>query len=203
LWDPPVGQFPHPHPVQVMLLAPMDQHGPPEPHHPISEGMQAVRVSWYRVIVEVTLYHRPQPAPDLGDRLMPAPPQFPFQLAELGGESLADSLALNDEPAGLSGLSAHVRKAQKVKHFRLALATLLAVFCGMTPELNQARLVRMEFQPELLQAVPPFRKEPLRVGTMLESHDRVSRPGESHPQALAEPYMNVSAHTAPVIQPSA
>ena len=31
----------------------------------------------------------------------------------------------------------------------------------------------------------------------------VSRPGESHPQALAEPYLNVSAHTAPIIQPSA
>ena len=33
--------------------------------------------------------------------------------------------------------------------------------------------------------------------TMVE----VSRPGESHPQALAEPYLNVSAHTAPIIQP--
>ena len=32
---------------------------------------------------------------------------------------------------------------------------------------------------------------------------RVSRPGESHPRALAEPYMNVSAHTAPIIQPPA
>ena len=31
--------------------------------------------------------------------------------------------------------------------------------------------------------------------------DKVSRPGESHPQALAEPYLNVSAHTAPIIQP--
>ena len=28
-----------------------------------------------------------------------------------------------------------------------------------------------------------------------------SSPGESHPQALAEPYVNVSAHTAPIIQP--
>jgi uncharacterized protein with GYD domain len=32
---------------------------------------------------------------------------------------------------------------------------------------------------------------------------KVSRPGESHPQALAEPYRNVSAHTAPIIQPPA
>jgi len=73
----------------------------------------------------------------------------------------------------------------------------------MAPELNQARLVRVEFQPELPQAVLPFRKEPLRVGAMLESQHRVSRPGDSHPQALAEPYGSVSAHTAPIIQPSA
>ncbi len=30
---------------------------------------------------------------------------------------------------------------------------------------------------------------------------RVSRPGEFHPQPLAEPDMNVSAHPAPIIQP--
>jgi hypothetical protein len=29
----------------------------------------------------------------------------------------------------------------------------------------------------------------------------VSRPGESHPQALSEPDVNVSAHPAPIIQP--
>ena len=29
----------------------------------------------------------------------------------------------------------------------------------------------------------------------------MSRPGESHPQALAEPSMNVSAQTAPVVEP--
>ena len=34
-------------------------------------------------------------------------------------------------------------------------------------------------------------------------HVAVSRPGESHPRALAELYVNVSAHTAPIIQPPA
>jgi hypothetical protein len=29
----------------------------------------------------------------------------------------------------------------------------------------------------------------------------VSRPRGSHPRALAEPYVNVSAHTAPIMQP--
>ena len=28
-----------------------------------------------------------------------------------------------------------------------------------------------------------------------------SRPGDSHPQALPEPYVNLSAHTAPDVRP--
>ena len=42
-----------------------------------------------------------------------------------------------------------------------------------------------------------------RVPVFRGSLDQVSRPGESHPRALAEPYVNVSAHTAPIIQPLA
>jgi hypothetical protein len=30
---------------------------------------------------------------------------------------------------------------------------------------------------------------------------KVSRPGGSHPEPLAEPYVNVSAHTAPAMEP--
>ena len=32
-------------------------------------------------------------------------------------------------------------------------------------------------------------------------HEEVSGGGESHPSALAEPYLSLSAHTAPIIQP--
>ena len=34
----------------------------------------------------------------------------------------------------------------------------------------------------------------------MKRHKRVSSPREFHPQALAEPYVNLSAHTAPIIQ---
>lgn len=95
------------------------------------------------MVVEVTLYDGPQPPPDLGDRLMPTSPKLLLQLAELGRESLTDRLALDDEPAAFPGLAAHMREAQKVEHFRLALAAPLSVLDGMTPELNQARLVRV------------------------------------------------------------
>ncbi len=37
--------------------------------------------------------------------------------------------------------------------------------------------------------------------TLHASTFRVSSPGESHPEALAELYMNLSAHTAPTMEP--
>ena len=46
-------------------------------------------------------------------------------------------------------------------------------------------------------------QEPSVLRTSLDcgKTDRVSSPGEPHPEALAEPHVNVSAHTAPIIQP--
>jgi hypothetical protein len=75
------------------------------------------------------------------------------------------------------------------------------MFGGVPPEFNQASLVRLEFQPELLQTVLPFPQKTLGVGLMLESRDEVSGGGESHPSALAQPDMNLSTHPAPVVQP--
>jgi hypothetical protein len=37
--------------------------------------------------------------------------------------------------------------------------------------------------------------QPVKEGVL------VSSPGEFHPQALSEPYVNLSIHTAPIIQP--
>ena len=52
--------------------------------------------------------------------------------------------------------------------------------------------------PEIFISEVNMRKEEeLRYGTQ-----GVSRPREPPPQALAEPYVNVSAHTAPIIRPS-
>jgi hypothetical protein len=43
-----------------------------------------------------------------------------------------------------------------------------------------------------LLALAQISPEPLRVITMLETHHGVSRRGESHPPALAEPVMSNS-----------
>ena len=73
LRDPPISQLSHPLPGEIVLLAPMDQHAPPEPDHPIAKCGQTVDVARYRVVVEVTLDDRSKPLAGLRYWLVHAP----------------------------------------------------------------------------------------------------------------------------------
>ncbi len=90
------------------------------------------------------------------------------------------------------------RKAQEVQGARPLPALVTS---RRTPKLDQAGLVRV--QPQFVSRHPFLQGHlrPLRILVVLKADDEVSRPGEFHPQALAEPCVNLSAHTAPIIQP--
>jgi hypothetical protein len=79
--------------------------------------------------------------------------------------------------------SAGVRETQKVEGFRLPFPIPLSIFDGKSPELNQARLFRMQFQPELSQPSPQLLQESLRYFPVLEPDDEVSRPRGVSPRA--------------------
>ena len=68
-------------------------------------------------------------------------------------------------------------------------------------EPNQTALLRMHREPEPPEAFREHVKHPVGVRFPLHDDDQSSRPGESHPQALTEPDMNVSAHPALTVQP--
>src|ERR1700687_3503926 len=92
-----------------------------------------------------------------------------------------------------------VSETEKIEGFRTSLATQSPALGGIAPEFNQARLLWVEFQTELHHALLQFQQKQRGVFSMLKPQHGVSRRGELHPQALAEPYLNVSAHTAPII----
>jgi hypothetical protein len=50
--------------------------------------------------------------------------------------------------------TADVRETQETEGFRLPLPIPLAMFGGVSPKLNQARLFRMQFQPIFPQSLP-------------------------------------------------
>src|SRR5579872_4939506 len=66
-----------------------------------------------------------------------------------------------------------MRKAQKIERLGFLLPTLFPVTFCMTPELNQARLVRVKFEAELPHALPQIPEKPLCIVPTLESHDGV------------------------------
>ena len=67
--------------------------------------------------------------------------------------------------------------------------------------IDNFRLLRMKLQPTLLQTRGYGRPYLLSFRLSPAMHDGVSSPGESHPEALSEPYLNLSAHTAPAMEP--
>ena len=70
---------------------------------------------------------------------------------------------------------------EEVERLRLALASPLPLLGCVTPEFNQACLVRVEVQPERPHAVLPVVEEPLRVCPVLESRDDViGIPDDNH-----------------------
>jgi hypothetical protein len=171
--DPARDQWPKLDPRQTTLLAPSLKCTTPVPSRLKPKDVQTVHVAGHRVIVEVALYDRPQPFPDFGHWLMPAPSKLLLKLFQLGCEALPDRLARDGESAGFPSLSADMRKTQKIKCVRFALTALLSIRGCMAPELDQARLIWMQFQPELVQTFLPFLEETLGVISVFESHDDI------------------------------
>ena len=140
LWNPSICQPSHPCPCKVVLLTPMDQHGPPEPDHPIAEGGETVDVSRYRVVVEVALHDRSKPSAVLPNRFMHAPTKLRLDFQQFGSHPLADRFALHGVTP-FPVLPADMRESQKVERIGLPFSSLFPVLLGEPPELNPARLV--------------------------------------------------------------
>ena len=128
----------HPAPLTATSNHPQPAFANFEPKTP-----ETGEIAGYGVIVEVALNHTPQPFPDFRQRLMHPLPKRDLHLFQLGEESLSDGFAQHEELAVLPGLTTNVCEPQEVECFRLVLSPLLPVLRSKTPELNQARLIRM------------------------------------------------------------
>src|SRR5687768_11025907 len=151
--NPTVDQHLEAPPVHAGFLTAEAQLPPPESGDPPPEGPQGPRIARHRMVVEIPLNNRLEPLPGLGRCLMSALAELLIQGFQLRHHALPRRLTTDCEVARLSVPLADMREPQKVERFRLAFAPLLPVRDGVWPELDQACFLRMEFQPELLQAV--------------------------------------------------
>ena len=90
---------------------------------------------------------------------------------------------------------------EKRERLGFPFSSMLPVNLREPTKLDQSRLLWMNLQPELCQPFLKLSQKSLGFGSVLESDHEVSSAGESHPDALSEPYVNVSAHTAPAREP--
>ena len=80
-----------------MLLAPATQSAPPQCQQSLSKHREAVEVSWYRIVVEVTLHDRSEPFPRLSYGIMHASMKLLLKLPQFALHALADRFASHGE----------------------------------------------------------------------------------------------------------
>jgi hypothetical protein len=94
-----------------------------------------------------------------------------------------------------------MREAKEIEGLRFPFPSAFAIRFGIPPELDSARLVRVKIQSELPQPFSHTLAKTIRIRFPLEPENEVSSPRESHPEALAELYVSLSTHTAPIMEP--
>src|ERR1700735_4238643 len=198
--EPVVDQPGHPVPRGPVLLAATPQRALPEYRYTVSEDRESTTVGRHGMVVGEAAYDLLQPFPLFGDWPMHAPPQFLLHLQQLRRHAVAPGLPLELEVAP-AVLAADEGEAQEAEALRLAQPALLAPRRRMAAELNQTGLLRMQRQRKLLQPRAHHVEEPMSIGRVLEPSHKVSRPAESHRQALAEPDVRLRPHPAPIVQP--
>jgi hypothetical protein len=92
----------------------------------------------------------------LGNRLMPPLSHLPFHLLELSPQAVAPGLPFKQEFA-VAACAANEGKAEKVESLRFSEAALLSSVRREAAKLDQAGLLRIEGQRELLQSIAATR----------------------------------------------
>jgi hypothetical protein len=106
---------------------------------------------------------------------------------------------VHHEPLSFAGSAPVMGKAQEVEGFGFRLTSVLP--SPRSCESHYSSLFQVDLKAVFFEAPGQHLIDPLSIFFLLEAHHKVSSPGEFHPKALSEPYVNLSAHTAPAMEP--
>ena len=166
--NPVGGQPVHPLPREAIFLATPPQRVQPNTLHVVVECFQRSSVGRHCVVGEEASDDLLDPSPLLGDWLMHPPSQLVLDLPERCPHAVAPCYPLHEElPTAVAFTDEG--KAEEVEGFRLSEPTLSASICRKAAELDQASLVRIERQRELLEPFAHVVPEPPGVSLALKA----------------------------------
>ena len=169
------GQRFNPFPRKAVLLTAPPKDASPEADRVEPERPQCRKICWHCVIGEKAGDDLPQPLPLVRDRLVHALSQFPLDLLELRPHAVSPGPPLEKKTA-LAGFAADQGEAKEIEGFRFAKTALSASGRRVATELDQAGLLRMQRQRELLKPGAQRIEEPTGVGLVLEAgHHELGR----------------------------
>src|SRR5688572_24230950 len=116
----------------------------PAPNHLVAEGMNRGTVEGYAKVMDVTLYNRTNILALIWNRLMPSSPKLltnGFQLLQHPHTHRFP----NHRELALPGLPTTMRESKKVERLRLPLTANLLILHSKSSELDQPRLLRVQF----------------------------------------------------------
>jgi len=168
-------------PGDMLSLAAPGQRAMPEPADAETKQGERRGVRGHPVVTDVSADYRAQPLADFRNRIVHASLEFGFDLAQLRLQSLAHRLPSHSEAPITALRGTTVREAQEVERLGLSLTTPLSVLGRKRAELQEPRLLGMQFQLELAQSLHQLSPTLLGIGFTLEpEHDVIGIPHDDH-----------------------
>ena len=137
------------------------------------EGTKLIQIARDGMVLVVALNNLPKPFTYLRWRFMLPADQFCFYRSQLRHHPLAGRFAPYDEAPVAPTLPTIMREAQERKGLWFSLAAPLPVLFGEPPELDQSRLLRMQFQAELRQTLSKLFEKTLGFRPAFEAHHKI------------------------------
>ena len=162
----------HTLPLDASLLAPSFESMVPEATYREAEVGQCIPVARHSEVSEMPTHNGLQPRANFRNRVMHTPPQLDLDPLQRRLHALANRLPKHHEPA-LLRLPADMLEAEEIEGLWFAQSSALSVGRRMASELDKPRLLRVQFQLELLHSFLQFRPEPFSIALELESNHSV------------------------------
>ena len=139
LRKPSSAQREHASPRESVLLTATAKGPPPQAQQSVPEYGQALKVPWYRVVVEVTLHDRFEPFARLKHGIVHAHAKLLLDLSQFRPHALADRRSSHGESPD-PVLPTDMFEAQEIERLGFVLSSTSPVLFGKPAEFDPARL---------------------------------------------------------------